>query len=367
MAGRRSDEWDRDYQYYSEDQIEGILGHCGVEIVSDIGTHFMCLCPFHGNTNTAAFEIDKHGGGWICFNPSCDKRGSLRELIKDTKGGNPFEIERVILKYKSLNPVSFEERLAKAMEKAPDFVEFPANVLERLSKHFPGSAGEAYMHTRGFLDDTLSFFEVGYSDKKNMVVVPMHDAKGMPIGIIGRAASSTDKTFKNSTGLPKSRTAWNFHRAKRHGGTIIVCESSFDGMRIHQAGYPNVVALLGGHFSDFHMDQLNKHFSTIIIMTDFENELEVRPNCKRCKGNPPNEYGIRCVGHRAGRDLGRSIAEKLPNKKILWAAYDDVCVYPHKAKDASDMTDEEIRQCLTNAVSNIEYVNWNIESMALAG
>lgn len=335
-------------------------------MVSHTDTVFMCFCPFHGNSYSPAFAVNKSNGLWNCFNPSCDQVGNIRELLRRTKGYNPFEIERTLVKYRRANPVSFDERLRTAMESAPAFVEFSPSTLEMLSKHFPGSPGEAYMHERGFTDETLEFFGVGYSEKQNMVCVPMHDPNGMPIGLIGRSASLTDKAFKNSKDLPKSRTAWNFHRAKRHGGTIIICEASFDAMRIHQAGYPYVVALLGGHISDFHVDQLNKHFSTIIIMTDFESKPEVRPNCKQCKGNQPNEYGIRCIGHRAGRDLGRSIAAKLDNKKIMWAAYDESCVYPHGAKDASDMTDAEIRQCLDRAVSNIAYQMWEIESMALA-
>lgn len=352
--------------YYSEEQVEAILEHCGVEVIQQTATHFYCLCPFHGNSDSPAFEIDKGKGLWLCFNPSCDQTGTIRDLLRRTKHYNPYEVERTIVKYRSKTPVDFEERMRTALEKAPAFKEFNPTTLEILSKHFPGSPGEAYMRGRGFTDETLDFFGVGYSAKRNMVCVPMHDPTGMPIGLIGRSASVTDKTFKNSKDLPKSRTAWNFHRAKRHGGTIIICEASFDAMRIHQAGYPYVVALLGGHISDFHVDQLNRHFSTIIIMTDFESKPEVRPNCKQCKGNLPNQYGIRCVGHRAGRDLGRSIAARLSNKKVFWAAYDDTCVYPHGAKDASDMTDAEIRQCLDNVVSNIGYQMWEIESMALA-
>jgi hypothetical protein len=59
--------------------------------------------------------------------------------------------------------------------------------------------------------------------------------------------------------------------------------------------------------------------------------------------------------------LGRSIIAGLKNKRAMWGAYDDTCIFPHGAKDASDMTDDEIRQCLRNAVSNLEYLHWNIE------
>jgi hypothetical protein len=42
----------------------------------------------------------------------------------------------------------------------------------------------------------------------------------------------------------------------------------------------------------------------------------------------------------------------------MWAAYDDTCIYPHNAKDAGDMTDAEIRQCLKGAVPNLIYSSW---------
>jgi hypothetical protein len=61
---------------------------------------------------------------------------------------------------------------------------------------------------------------------------------------------------------------------------------------------------------------------------------------------------------QAGRDLGISISSKLRNKDILWASYEYGKIYPHDAKDAGDMTDEEIKACIKNAVSDIEYRSW---------
>jgi hypothetical protein len=147
------------------------------------------------------------------------------------------------------------------------------------------------------------------------------------------------------------------HRAKKHGDTVIVCEASFDAMRIHQAGYPNVVACLGGNFSPYHFDQLNKHFSTIVIMTDFDKkEKHLYKNCQKCK-----KRGLTlCAGHNPGRDLGATIAAGLHMKDILWASYSDGIVYPNSAKDAGDMTDDEIRQCLKNAVDHYEYSEWGV-------
>lgn len=358
MERRRRDEWEDDYEAYTSSQVDGLLEFCDIEVVSDTHTHFLAYCPFHGNTDSPAFAVDKVKGLWTCFNPSCMEAGTLPDLLRRLKALNPFQAQRTIAKYRNSDTTPFAERLKEAMTKEPDFVEFPQSSLDRMAADFRGSVAEEYMLSRGFTIETMEYFGVGYSAKKNMVVVPMHDPNGMPIGLIGRTPSHTDKAFKNSVNLPKSKTAWNFHRAKRAGETIIICEASYDAMRIHQAGYPNVIALLGGHVTVFHLEQINRHFSKVIIMTDFDGK-QYRPNCRMCNYKT-------CTGHRPGRDLGRTIATKLPNKKVMWGAYDDTCVFPHGAKDASDMTDDEIRQCLRNAVSNLRYSQWNIEDKEVA-
>lgn len=360
MARRRNDAWDDDYEVYVPNQVEGVLRYAEVDVVSETATHFLCYCPFHGNTDSPAFAVDKYKGLWTCFNPSCMNSGTLPDLLKRLKGLNPFQTLRVINKNKNAESYDLHAAVTAAMDQPPEFSEFPTAVLEAAVGAFKGSVAEEYMHSRGFTDETLEYFGVGYSAKQNMVIVPMHDPKGMPIGLIGRTPSKTEKRFKNSTNLPKSKTSWNYHRAKRTGDTVIICEASYDAMRIHQAGYPNVVALLGGHVTPYHIEQLGRTFSTIILMTDFDKK-QFRPNCRACKDVDfkPNE--VKCKGHRPGRDLGRSIADALSHKRILWAAYNDEVVFPHEAKDASDMTDEEIRQCLKNAVSHVEYSLWNIE------
>ena len=53
-------------------------------------------------------------------------------------------------------------------------------------------------------------------------------------------------------------------------------------------------------------------------------------------------------------------ANKLKNKDILWASHTYGKIYPHDAKDAGDMTEEEIKACISNAVSDIEYKSWNL-------
>ena len=358
---RTTDSWDtEDFAVYTPEQVEGVLDHIGVEVVSETGTHYLCLCPFHGNTHDPAFVVDKYKGLFTCFNPACQISGTFPELVRKLIRGSEFQVQRTILKYKNTSNVPFSERLKTIMEEEPDFREFKGD-LAGMKAAFPGSIAEEYLLGRGFDTETLDHFDVGYSESKGMVVVPMHDPDGMPIGLIGRTPSDTDKQFKNSKKLPKTKTLFNFHRAKKTGANaLIIVEASYDAMRVHQAGYPNVCATLGGSFSAWHAAQVGRHFNTIIWMTDFDKK-QYQPNCRLCKDIKFKYDEVKCVGHRPGRELARSGIRQLPSKRHLWAVYDGTCVYPHNAKDATDMTTVEVRQCLAKPMSNFEYNNWNVE------
>jgi DNA primase len=287
---------------------------------------FLCLCPFHANHNTPSFEVNFQTGLYFCFNPVCSSRGNLVDLVQETSRRNYYEAVRFIQTHKGKDN-GFDDYLADILDEKPDFVEFPANTLQRLSEAlWQNERARGYFLSRGINEDSMRTFNLGYSEGQDMVTVPLTAPDGMSVGIIGR--SIEDKRFKNSTDLPRNKTLFNLSSAKKHGGKIIVCESSFDAILIAQAGFPNVVATLGAHLSKEQIQLLNRYSSTIIIMTDND---------------------------EAGRKLGNNIAKNLNNKNLLWSSYNYDTIYPHGAKDAGDLTPEEIRQCIINAIPHYEY------------
>lgn len=326
MASNGNLQW-KDSEIYHPDQVESVLTNLHINITNETDTNFLCLCPYHSNTDTPAMSVEKTAGVFLCFAPHCGERGTLQRLTEEIGHMNYFQAKRFINKYHK--EVDIEAIVARNLIKEPDWVEFPQEVLDKLKKAFPQSRAHDYMKTRGFAWETLDYFDVGYSMMQKMVTVPMHNPDGLPIGIIGR--STEGKAFKNSPGLPKSKTAWNFHRAKKASDTVIIVESSFDAMRVHQAGFSNVVALLGGFISKYHANQLGKTFSKIIIMTDAD---------------------------EAGRTLAAAIETKMADKQIMYAADSPDSVYPAASKDASDLTDQQISYLVKNAVSMAEYASW---------
>ena len=319
-----------DTKEYAPSHIKSILKEIGLNIVGETGNDFLCYCPFHSNRHTSSFSVSQTSGAFICFNPACSETGTLIDLIKRTTDKNDFQSLRLIANKETEALNNFDEIMSEIFEEKPDFQEFPQETIDRLHLDLTNNnAAKTYLVSRSISKESAQYFNLGYSPAMNMVVTPVHSPDGLPIGIVGRSIEG--KTFKNSTNLPKSKTLFNIHRAKKIGDQVIVCESNFDAIRIHQAGFPNVVATLGGFLSNDQQNLLNRYFNKIIIMTDAD---------------------------EAGRELGKSISSKLRNKDISWASYGYKEIYPHKAKDAGDLTEEEIKICIKNSVSDIEYRSW---------
>lgn len=350
-----------DTKTYNVEQIRAVLAAIGINVDYETYSAFVCYCPFHDNSHDAAFAVNRETGLYICFNPACaddngnPTQGTLEMLVSRLTGRNPYETQRFINKKGSEAAPKVADQLEAAFRENQELPEFPQSILDRLYKDMPGSPGEQYMFDRGFVSDTVEFFKVGYSEKQRMVTVPVHGVDGRPVGMVGRGID--EKKFKNSKNLPRNQTLFNIHRAKRQGDTVIVTEASFDAMRLHQSGYPNGVAVLGGNMSPTNLYLLERHFNKIIIATDFDELIYFNKNGQRCGKCRPEP----CKGHNPGRDLGRVIANAMRNKLVYWASYDPYIVYPNGAKDLGDLTDEQIKQVVTNAVPDYEYRSWSLD------
>lgn len=276
--------------------------------------------------------------------------------------------KRFVIRHKGESGESFADKFDSIKVEPEELPEFSANAIEKMHERFLNTPeAVAYMEGRGFTIETMKYFKVGFTPAStgpiyrahDMVVVPAYDHKSRPVGLVGR--SIVGKEFKNfgtsenGTGFHKSKIIWNLNNARRYE-TLIITEANFDSQAVHQAGYPNTGALLGGSLSEIQKALINRHFTHIIIMTDNENAenggLIYHKRCSKCV-RAGFDY---CQGHAPGRELGMKIANELPRMKISWAMYDDRNVYARNVKDARAMTDDEIRQSLRNCVSHFEYL-----------
>jgi DNA primase len=289
-------------EIYSAQQIHRVLTGAGLDIEAEYGTDYIVFCPYHNNSRTPAGEVSKDSGLFFCF--GCQTTKNLLELIMFTTNRTYFEAARYI-KSKQQD-TSIEEVVNKALYAKPDFVTYDELILKRLHNQLSLSEkAKNYLKYRKLDASSWSKFSLGYSEKQDSIVVPMHSPDGMCIGFVARTIEGKD--FKNTPGLPKSKILFNLHRVKS-SKMVYVVESSFDAIRLDQVGFP-AVATLGANVSSSQMELLRKYFTNVILIADND------------------EAGI-IMSEKLREKLGNLVTVITPDKKY---------------KDIGDMTDEEIK------------------------
>ena len=209
MDSRRHHEWEQDTQAYSSSQVQAILHECNISIEQENANGFLAFCPFHGNSHDPAFGINHQTGRWSCFNGACSQHGDLYDLLRKIKGLGYFQANRLIKKYEKAVSTTLDELLSE--DSVPDFVEFPSEPLLRMHEDlWKSDRAREYLKSRRIRDDAIEYFNIGYSEKRDMIIFPMYCPDGMPVGFVAR--SLTGKDFRNTVGLPRSKTLWNFQK-----------------------------------------------------------------------------------------------------------------------------------------------------------
>ena len=316
------EQWKNSTNQMTDGQVRSVLENLGLEIQSETDTNYMVLCPFHMNVHSAALSVSKESGVFHCFGAGCGESGNLVQLIRKVKGVNYFGSLRFIEKYRG-EEVSLEEKLKKITEDK-DIARFPQEIVDGLEEKFwEYDKPKRYMNSRGITNSTSKYFHMGYDPQKDMVCVPVYDRDGNSVGLVGRCIEY--KRFKNSNNLPTSKTLFNYHNARKmNNDYVILVESSFDAMRVWQATGKAVVATLGGTFSDSHCAQIFRSFNGVILGVDND---------------------------EAGQKFAKRISKKCRAHGLIMkqARYSETQLFPDRAKDFGDCTDEQIAHMVDNA------------------
>ena len=288
---------------YSEEQIKRVLTGSGVTIENEVGTDYIVFCPFHANNRTPAGEVDKVKGTFFCF--SCHKISDLIQLVMHVSGRTYFESIRFIKNKES--EIDLNVEIAKKLVVKPEYPTYDPQVITRLSLNALSSdRAKTYFNGRSILVSTMETFQLGYSEKQDMVTVPIHAPNGSPVGFVGRSIEG--KEFKNTPGLPKGKVLFNLHRVKT-ADRVYVVESAFDALRLYQCGF-SAVATLGSNVSNTQTDLLRKYFNDVVVIADND------------------EAGGNMI-ERLSKKLGHTVSSVQLDKKY---------------KDIGDMPDDEIKK-----------------------
>lgn len=310
-----------------------------IEYVSQITTPSrkagknMFVCPLcgsgsHGGRNSdGAFHVT--GSTWYCH--SCKQGGDIFKLIELHEGLSSFpdQVKRgadllgvsVIETAKS----DFSPEVKKEVKK-PEVKKHPGRMtlIETFSKQINGSPAKEYLLGRGFNEETISHFMLGFNQKTGRVVIPY---PGTDYTIERAISDQAEKKYLYPTG----ESIPIFMIKDGQSDYFYITEGQLDALSMYQVGAKNVIALGGGSYHLIEELLETTKIDGAVIVADRD------PEEKREKD-----------GLTPGERTAQNIEKTLTDHKIK-----SVIVYPPEGfKDSNDLLKadpERLKQLLADS------------------
>lgn len=281
------------------------------------GVNYLGLCPFH-NEKTPSFTVSPAKNIYKCF--GCGKGGNPVNFVMEHEKITYYEALKTLAKRYSIDIVETqqtEEAIQQRTDRESMLIvsEFARKLfISNLFNENEGrTIGLSYFKERGFRDDTIKQFELGYclEERDNFtkkalkegfklefltktglsiqsegygafdrfsgrVMFPIHDLMGKVIAFGGRVMKTDKKTAKylnspESEIYHKSNVLYGIFQAKK---TIIqenkcyLVEGYTDVISMHQAGVENVVASSGTSLTVEQIRLMKRFTNNVTILYD---------------------------------------------------------------------------------------------------
>ncbi len=292
------------------------------EVVSDFvtlkrrGVNQIGLCPFH-DEKTPSFIVSPSKNICKCF--GCGKGGNAVNFIMELEQLSYPDALRYLAKKYHIEIVEQElseqqQQAYNARESMLVLNEYAQNQFStQLHKHEEGrQIGLSYLYERGFREDIILKFKLGYAinskatfteealaqgykkefltatgltvegenyvaDRfRGRVIFPIHSVSGRVVGFGGRILVKNDKTAKylnspESTVYQKSKNLYGIYFARQamvKQNACFIVEGYTDVMAMHQAGVENVVASSGTALSKDQIRMIKRFTNNIVMIFD---------------------------------------------------------------------------------------------------
>jgi 5S rRNA maturation endonuclease (ribonuclease M5) len=266
--------------------MELVLRQYGVRVRPIANGYLRGACPLPTHQSRASnqsFIVNTRKNVWSCQSASCiaARGGSV--------GGNVLDFV-ALMNGCSIRDAALSLQRSFSGTACMGAVEPQEGGYEFGSDGLPQSSGDAprplsfvlsgvnyrhpYLAERGINPDVARLFGVGHYAGRGImsgrIVIPIHNLEGALVAYVGRSIDAREPRYRFPTGFRKSHLLFNLHRAVKETkrGTVVIVEGFFDCMKVHQAGYRSVVALMGSTLSEPQMELLRETFQQTLLMLD---------------------------------------------------------------------------------------------------
>ncbi|MGH2446844.1 MAG: DNA primase [Candidatus Limnocylindria bacterium] len=308
------------------------------------GTVHKGLCPFHAE-KTPSFIVSPDRETWHCF--GCGEHGDIFTFLMRRDGldfrealGRLAEKAGVELSERTAREDRRKRRLREALEAAI------AWYREVLLQAHQSERARAYLAERGFSEETLDRFAIGYAPNnweamtkrlrakgftdaeltdaglaspsnrggvydrfRGRIIIPIRDVSGRAIGLGGRIMPDGEgPKYLNSPAtilFDKSRTLYGIDLARgaiRREKLAVIVEGYTDVMAAHQAGFANVVASLGTALTQGQVELANRYAEGVALAYDVDLAGEAATQRGLLEELGPVVSKVRVIRIPAGKD-----------------------------------------------------------------
>jgi DNA primase len=253
--------------------LEAVLRHYEVPGLRRRRDQLAGRCPIHQGTRDDSFRAHLRKNAFHCF--ACQAGGNVLDFVAAME---KCSIRDAALRLQlwfgaSLSgrglvahPQPWLQREAELVRKKEPYNAPLGFALRRVNPD------HSYLEDRGIARATAVEFGVGFYGGPGLlsqrIVIPIQNQRGQIVAYAGRAVDCSPPKYKLPAGFRKSLELFNSHRAiATRSRTVIVVEGYFDCMRVHQAGFPWVVALMGSSLS-IEQEQLLADYEKLLLMLD---------------------------------------------------------------------------------------------------
>jgi len=289
-----------------------------VEVISQYaslkkaGRNLTALCPFHSEKHPSFFVYPEQQS-WHCFG-ACNTGGDVFSFVMKKEGIDFGDALRLLAQRAGVTiPSRFEQEEGKEeKEELYQINEAAAQYFHNLLLNSPsGEKARSYVASRGFSQQTIADFQLGFSldswesikqyllergysqsallttglvveaengrthDRfRGRLMFPIRDARGRTIGFGARALDDSLPKYLNSPQTPtfdKSSTLYGIELAAaaiRQQNTAIIMEGYMDVITAHQNGITNVVASMGTAVTEKQVSTLKRLSKNLILAFD---------------------------------------------------------------------------------------------------
>jgi len=264
-------EWVNFAAIKSQAKLEGVLHSYGVDWLRRSGPpeQYRGCCPIHGGQGTEAFHAHMGRGVFHCF--ACGAGGNVLDFVAAMEG---CSVRAAALRLQGSAVQGGRPARAPATDPSRrELVTKKREVNPPLSFALGVDGRHPYLARRGLDPLTVDDFGVGYYGACGLmhgrIAIPIHNEQGRLVAYCGRALDADAPRYRFPTGFQKAQVLFNYHRARvTSEQRVIVVEGFFGCMRVHQAGYRCVVALMGARLSAAQRDLLVDRFTSIVLLLD---------------------------------------------------------------------------------------------------